>query len=234
MPDDLKIIYSRGKELFDRGLYNEAELFLKRVVEENPGYADVHNKLGVIYELKGRKEKAKEHFENALKLNPHYTEAALNLAITLSDMGEPEKAQEVLVKISRTNSKVSNTLDTFAAGKLANEHYRLGNIYYDFNLLDDAVEQYRKAVSMRPGLTDIQTKLGIALRERGFWDEALEQLKTAIKENQSYCPAIVQLGITYYMKGRKDLAVEEWQRALEINPDLKDAKTFLRLVKKEE
>jgi tetratricopeptide (TPR) repeat protein len=234
MPDDLKSLYVRGQELFERGLYGEAELFLKKVIEENPNYADVHNKLGVICELKGRKEKAREHFERALELNPNYTEAALNLAITLSDMGDADGAQEILIKIRETNKDVSGDLDPFVAGKLANEHFRLGNIYYDFSLLDEAIEQYKKAVKLRPGLTDVQTKMGIALREQGRIDEAIEHFIVAKEKNPKYCPAIVQIGLSYYMKGQKDKAINEWESVLAIDPDHKEAKTFLGLAKKED
>jgi tetratricopeptide (TPR) repeat protein len=233
MSDDLKSLYERGKELFERGLYSEAELFLKKVIEENPNYADVHNKLGVIYELRGRKQKAREHFERALELNPNYTEAALNLAITLSDMGDAEGAQEILIRIKETNKGASGGLDPFVAGKLANEHFRLGNIYYDFSLLDEAIEQYKRAVDLRPNLTDIQTKLGIALRESGRPDEAIEQLIVAKEENPKYCPAVVQLGLSYYMKGQKEKAIKEWESVLTVDPDHKEAKTFLVLAKKE-
>lgn len=234
MSEDLKIIYNHGKELFERGLYSDAEFFLRQVAEQQPTYADVHNKLGVIYELKGRSEKALEHFEKALELNPNYTEAALNLSITLNDMGESERAQEVLRKISEANSEMTGELDPFVAGKLANEHYKLGNIYYELHLIDEAIENYRKAVSLRPGLTDIQTKLGIALRDKGLVDEAIAELEQARDENPTYCPAMVQLGLSYYVKGEKALAAEEWQKALEIDPGLKDAKTFLSLARKEE
>jgi tetratricopeptide (TPR) repeat protein len=232
MSEELKSVYSKANELFERGQYNEAELLLVQVLESNPNYADVLNKLGVIYELKGRKEKAREHFEKALAINPNYTEAALNLAITLSDLGDAEQAQEVLVNIREVNKDVSGDLDPFVAGKLANEHFRLGNIYYDFTLLDEAIEQYERAIKLRPGLADIQTKYGVALRERGRPDEAMEQFVAAKKARTDYCPAMIQLGLSYYRKGMKDEAVKEWQSALEVEPDNKEAETFLDLAKK--
>jgi hypothetical protein len=36
------------------------------------------------------------------------------------------------------------------------------------------------------------------------------------------------------MKGLAGLAFEEWEKALEQNPDLKEAKAYLSLLKKEE
>ena len=46
--------------------------------------------------MKGELRKASAHFEKALEINPRYTEASLNLAITYNDLGEFKKAQEVL------------------------------------------------------------------------------------------------------------------------------------------
>ena len=52
--------------------------------------------------------------------------------------------------------------------------------------------------------------------------------------NPNYGPAWVQLGLSYYMAGHTGLAFEEWEKALQFNPDLKEAKTYMKLLKKEE
>jgi hypothetical protein len=36
------------------------------------------------------------------------------------------------------------------------------------------------------------------------------------------------------MAGHTGLAFEEWEKALQFNPDLKEAKTYMKLLKKEE
>ncbi len=55
----------------------------------------------------------------------------------------------------------------------------------------------------------------------------------AKEENPKYLPAVVQLGLSYYMKGHKEKAIKEWESVLAVNPDHKEAKTFLVLAKKE-
>ncbi|MDP2167637.1 MAG: tetratricopeptide repeat protein [Thermodesulfovibrionales bacterium] len=232
--ENLKELYEHGRELYEKGKYAEAEWMLKEVIMIRPDYADVLNKLGVIANLDGRCEDAVNYLTRALKLNPQYTEASLNLAVTYNEMGEFDKAQDVFVKASQIAASSPMRIDPFVAGKLANEHFRLGNTYCDFFLYDEAIEEYRKALKLRPTLADVHTKLGIALRSKELYDEAVEHFTKAKEANPYYWPARVQLGLTYYMKGLSGLAFEEWEDALKQNPDLSEAKSFLHLLKKDE
>lgn len=234
MDSTLDELYDLGKRLFDEGKLNEAEPVLSEVITRNPRYADVHNKLGIIYNLRGDMEKAAEHFEHALELNPRYTEASLNLAVTYNDLGEFKKAQEVFSMAAQIAHPDPGALDPFIAGKLANEHFKLGNMYLEFNMNDEAITEYTKAIKLHPRLPDIHTKLGIALRNKGLIDDAVAHFSKAKAINPRYGPAWVQLGLSYYMNGLAGLAFEEWEEALRRMPNLKEAENYLRLLKKED
>jgi tetratricopeptide (TPR) repeat protein len=234
MDSTLQELYDLGTRLFEEGRYGEAEPVLREVIRINPRYADVHNKLGIICNLNGDLKAAAEHFEKALELNPRYTEVSLNLAITYNDLGEFKKAQEVFSVAAQIAHPDPGALDPFIAGKLANEHFKVGNIYLEFNMNDEAIEEYRKAIKLHPRLVDVCTKLGIALRNKGLIEEAIVQFARAKAINPRYGQAWVQLGLSYYMTGLTGLAFEEWQKALEQNPDLKEAENYLKLLKKEE
>ena len=95
-------------------------------------------------------------------------------------------------------------------------------------------EEYQKAIKLYKKLPDVHTKLGMALRSKGFIEEAIEHFSKAKELNPQYGPAWVQLGLSYYMQGLVGLAYEEWQEALTQNPDLKEAEAYLKLLKKEE
>jgi len=227
-------LYELGKKLFEEGKLSEAESVLKDVLVLNPRYADVHNKLGIIENLNGNLQKAVEHFETALELNPRYTEASLNLAVTYNDLGEFMKAQEVFSMAAQIAHPDPDAIDPYIAGKLANEHFRVGNIYLEFNMNDQAIEEYQKAIKLHPKLADVHTKLGIALRNKGETEEAIVHFVKAKVINPNYGPAWVQLGLSYYMAGLTGLAFEEWEKALDFNPNLKEAETYLKLLKKED
>jgi tetratricopeptide (TPR) repeat protein len=234
MSSTLHELYELGTKLFNEGRLNEAEPVLREVISRSPKYADVHNKMGIICSMKGAMRQAVEHFEKALELNPRYTEASLNLAVTYNDLGEYKKAQEVFSLAAQIAHPDPNAIDPYIGGKLANEHYKIGNMYLEFNMNDEAIEEYRKAVKLHPRLADVHTKLGIALRNKGLIEEAIVHFSTAKTINPKYGAAWVQMGLSYYMQGLTGSAFEEWEKALANNPGLKEAENYLRLLKKED
>jgi len=231
-PEELKDLYSHGVDCFNEGNYIKAEGLLKEVIRNKPGLADVQNKLGVIANLGGNLEEAAKRFEQAVKLNPAYTEAALNLAITLNELGRTDEATGIFENLNHNIKDKSSKLDSFAAGKIANEHYKVGTLYQEFGLYIEAVEEYRKALRLKP-MADVQTKLGIALRDHGDLEGAARELENARETNPGYTTAIVQLGLTYHLMGRSEDAFALWEEALSKNPDLKEPRSFLKMFRKE-
>src|SRR5512143_3418813 len=124
MAENIDELYTRGREAFDRGDYATAQTCFEAVLKERQ-YADVHNKLGQIYHGKGELSRAAQSFLKALKLNPGYTEHALNLAVTLNDMGRYAEANDIFTRAARLAHGAPYTLDPFIKGKLANEHAKL-------------------------------------------------------------------------------------------------------------
>jgi len=232
--EEFEQLYGQARTLFESGRYLEAEKIYWKLLEGRPqGYADIFNKLGIISHHKGELEIAASYFQKAVTLNPRYTEASLNLTVTLNDLGRYDDASEAFTKavqIVRTDSKA---VDPFVIGKLANEHARLGEQYADVGLHDEALEEYRKALALRPSFVDIITKYGIALREKGRLDEAIETLLRATETHSGYAPAWVHLGVAYYMKGFPDLARSSWEKAQLIDPKNRDVQVYLSLAKKE-
>ena len=127
MDDRLQQLIALGREHYNAGEYEKAEPFLGQVVQEHrPSFADIYNMLGVIYHAQGRFADAEEAFETALRINPSYTEAALNLSVTYNDRGKYDQAREVYAAAVSASHQQPSSLDPFARGKLANMHADLG------------------------------------------------------------------------------------------------------------
>jgi len=231
MTDNFEELYEQGMDAFNKRDYATAEHLFHRVLTINPRFADIQNKLGIIYNQTSRMELAAKAFEAALELNPGYTEASLNLAITCNNLGQYDKAREVFERAARFSNAGAGVIDPFIKGKLANEHLKVGAIYTDLRLLDEAIEEYEKALRLAPNFADIITRLGIALRDKGRFDEAISQFNRAKEVNSRFIPARVHLGLTYYARGFYGLAEEEWQEALKIDPNNAAVKTYLNFVK---
>lgn len=232
MEHNIKELYEKGRSLYEKGRYLEAELLLKDVISEYPYYADVLNMLGFMAHMAGRLNEAADYLKRAVAINPQYTEAALNLTITYNSLGQFDKATEVFSQSAQIAHPSPTSIDPYATRKLANEHYKLGKLYIQFSLYEDAIEQYEKALSLYSELPDAHTSLGVALRDKGRFDEAVEHFKKAKEITLLYGPAWVQLGLTYYMQDKKDLALDEWESALKHLPELKEARAYIELINK--
>ncbi len=60
--------------------------------------------LGVIHHDRGDFQDARRDFETSLKINPHYTEASLNLAVTYNDLGLYSDARRTYEQMLRAAS----------------------------------------------------------------------------------------------------------------------------------
>src|SRR5688572_396828 len=84
--------YLLARSLFAQGRYDEAKQAFLAAMEVFQDYPDIHHSLGVIAHLQADFKAAVAYFQKALKLNPNYTEALLNLAITYNTVGLYESA----------------------------------------------------------------------------------------------------------------------------------------------
>jgi len=97
-------------------------------------------------------------------------------------------------------------------------HLNLAAAYAEKGLIDQAIEQYRATLSIKPDFYDVYVDLGLCYAEKGFIDKAIEQynITLSIKPNDSY--AHYAMGCAYYKKGVTDKAIEEFKAALRANP----------------
>jgi Flp pilus assembly protein TadD len=217
MDDSTKQQLLLGRERFGRGEYEQAELALREVIAKEDRFADVHDMLGIIAHARSNYVAAEHHFERALALNPHYTEAALNLAVTYNDRGKYEAAREVYQKLRAQPAHGSLDIEPFARGKIANMHAELGDAYLD-----------EKAVALCPDFADLRTRLGAILRDHGDLPKSQTHLEEAIRARPTYVPAHLHLGATLLALGNRAGAEAHWKRVLELEPDNSRARMYMR------
>jgi tetratricopeptide (TPR) repeat protein len=80
----------RGDAARGLGRFDEAADDYARALELEPGSAVLHNKLGVVRALEGRRDDALEHWRLAVRLDPAQSEAAANIARLLAQRAAPE------------------------------------------------------------------------------------------------------------------------------------------------
>ena len=231
MDDALKQTLTLGRGYFEKKQYAQAENYLTQVVERNQSFADVYNMLGVIYHDQGQFARAQRAFEAALRINPAYTDAALNLAVIYNDMGKYREAKEVYqAAISRQRSS-PNKMDPYVKGKIANMYADIANVFSSAGMLEEAVSEYRRALSLGPTFVDIKLKLADALRDLGDVTGAIAEFEELLSINPNYLPGRVHYGIALYSAGRRAEAVKVWEDVLARSPGNKSAERYLGLVR---
>ncbi|MFK7991847.1 MAG: tetratricopeptide repeat protein [Sandaracinaceae bacterium] len=230
MEERTKQLLSLGREHYDKREFEKAEHYLRQVLErDETRFADVLNMLGVIHHDRGRFEEAQGCFEEALSINPNYTEAALNLAVTYNDLGRYDEAKKIYRAALSRGEESPGQLDPFVKGKIANLHAEVAQAYADAGMPSDAMHELRKAILLCPTFADLRLRLANLYRQTGDLDAARFELDEAIKSKPSFVPAHVALGVTLLAMGHKEAAIDRWKAALEIDPDNKAGAMYLRM-----
>lgn len=230
MNADAEQVFRRAERLFASGHYDQSRPLFEHIVSDHPeGYADVHNRLGVIHHMGGRVADAASCYERAVSVNPGYTEAALNLVVALNDLGRYEEAEQVFHDAA---DHAAGAEEATAVAAMANRHLAQGDEYTRLGHLEDALHEYRRALTLRPVYVDVICRVGQVLRRLDRLDDALRVLARAKELNAGYPEPYVQMGLIYFRKGFLDLALAEWSQALELDPSRRDAEALLATVRR--
>jgi adenylate cyclase len=199
-------------------LLGETQAMIAKRRSENPEAYILYLKGTCCYQMltpEGLK-KASEYFGQALKLDPDYALAYVELGyiIWLGSMWgniPPCKAYPQIHENVKKALKIDNNLA---------EAYSLLATLNTFNYWDwkEADQNYRRALQINPNSPIIHTNYSVLLSFTGRHKEAIPEAKRAqeLDPLSSYINA--RAGMAFQMAGLYDNAIEELQMALTLNP----------------
>ena len=97
---------------------------------------------------------------------------------------------------------------------------KLGNIYYDSQQFQNAIQYYERAVAIHPENPDVRTDMGTAYWYTGNADKAIAAMETSLKYRPGHPQTLFNLGwVRWQGKADPKGAIEAWEKLLKANPD---------------
>jgi len=100
---------------------------------------------------------------------------------------------------------------------------KLGMVFLERNLYDEAIEEFKRALQIDADLAEGYNNLGLAYTKKGMFQEARDVLIQGIRINENYADLHNNLGRTYLLLHEFQPAYKEFNKALQINPDYESA-----------
>lgn len=97
---------------------------------------------------------------------------------------------------------------------------KLGDIYYDGQQYQSAIQYYEKALAIHPDNPDVRTDMGTAYWYTGNADKAIAEMETSLKYRAGHPQSLFNLGwVRWQGKGDAKGAVDAWEKLLKANPN---------------
>jgi spermidine synthase len=103
----------------------------------------------------------------------------------------------------------------------------LGNLYYEEDMLDEAIANYSKSLQIDPNSALTCGNLGHALFRQGDLEGAIKQYKDMLQIRPYLADVHTDLGRALALQGRLEEAVKHYTEALRIRPDSAEAHNYL-------
>ncbi len=94
----------------------------------------------------------------------------------------------------------------------------MGNMMFDSNKWDKAIEHYSKALEVDPKNADVRVDRAIAYHSLGQNDKALADMKQVTREQPTHKNAWLNLGVVAGAMGDKKTNIEAWEQYLKLEP----------------
>ncbi len=138
--------------MLTEGKVDQAIASFEKALQLDPSLASVHYNLGAAYERKENLAKAREHFQEAVKLKPDFGEAYLSIGNSyLAERKFDAPAVDALIKATELLPQNYNAF------------YNLGVCYSNSGKYVEAEGAYRKAVTINPNEPVAHYQLAMAL-----------------------------------------------------------------------
>jgi len=240
--------YSRLGIIFtDRGDFEQAQKYLRMCTLLRPNDAVAKYNLGIAYLRAGKRDLALDQFTQAEGLSNNSHQILEGLGEAFFVMNQHERSINVFEKILLTNKRnvkilsrvgeiyydkgdLDKAYDAFfkittiepATENARVAYLNMGNILDDTGRYEEAIEMYKKALTISPKDDDALYNLGIAYENLGRPELAIKAWRDSLSLKPNNPRAMLAIANYYFKNGFNDLAEKEFQTILARWPELQE------------
>jgi len=212
-----KRLLESGNSYFEHGKYREAAIIYRRAIAEDRRFGEAYYRLALAELRMGRIVQALRALRRATELEPENADAfgKLSEIYVLAFLSSTGTARDKLIAelkdlVARAEKQRTDSYEVFRVK---------GYIALTEKDAPVAIENFRKALQVRPADGKITVALVEALELAGRLDEAEQVALEGIQHDSSYGPIYDSLYSLYLKQDRSEAAAGVIQRKCENNPD---------------
>ena len=177
----MKILFNSALKKYHENKFIESELLCRKVLEKDINHFPSLNLIGILLIKKGKLQDARDALEKAVKINPKFTDAQLNLGNIFQKLGQLNLAVNCYLKVLK--------IDPYRA----EVHNNLAITFRELKDQKKAINHCKKAIQSNPKLSIAYNTLGVLYRELGKKQKAINNFKKAVKYDSKNLSYLYQL-----------------------------------------
>ena len=201
------------------GKSQDAHRLYTAILKVQPKHPDANHNTGLLTAGFGKIELALPFFKTALDANPRNEQFWYSYIVALIKLERLIDAKVLLDKAKHKGIKGADFDQLEQRLNEAGAHNIMGIALQKQNKLEEAIEAYSKAISIKPDHADAYNNMGIALKDQGKLDEAIEAYNKALSIKPDYVISCINMGIAFEDQGKLHKAIDAYNKALSIKPD---------------
>jgi tetratricopeptide (TPR) repeat protein len=201
----------------------------------SPNDPAVKNNIGRILFKQGEKfpekySEAAARLKEALKLDPGFDDARVNLALVYTAQGKWNDAVEQWktylndIRISMQKPGLTADDKTDLKRKAQSARGALAENYLKAGAYANAVKEYKQLLTDTPDNLDAMSNLGLAQYHTKDYAAAIATYRELIKRDPKNAIAYNNLGVVLEANNQREEAVQNYRKALSLKPDYVEAK----------
>lgn len=197
--------------VYDRNrVFDSAEYYDRKALEEDPGNSTATNNLGNVYLANGKYVQAIEYFKKSLALDNNFKYAYYNLGLSYKQLQRYDSAIYYYHRMLGFEPNYLNAIQ------------EIGTCFYQLQRFDSAAVYFKKVLALNPNDPNAVNNMGAVHLNAKQYAQAIEYFKKTIELAPTYVNAYSNLGRCYFLSGQYQAAIDIINKELTIDKSPRD------------